>query len=194
MARADSNTTTRSPADSSRRRFLTVAAAASAVSVTALAAAAMPVQQTCALASLEAGALEDPIFTAIENHKAVHAAWVATVGRHYALEEELPEERRRSHFYCGGGEYDRLVKTDDPRWIETAREVIHTSLASDEAALALLTVTPTTRAGILALLQHAVSHDTDGQAWPVDLEGEDGKTRTWHHFLLENLAKAIATI
>jgi hypothetical protein len=50
MTQADSNTITRSPADSSRRRFLTVAAAASAVSATALAAAAMPVQRTCAFA------------------------------------------------------------------------------------------------------------------------------------------------
>ena len=42
MAQADSNNSI-----TSRRRFLTVAAAASAVSATALAAAAMPVRQTC---------------------------------------------------------------------------------------------------------------------------------------------------
>jgi hypothetical protein len=45
MARADSNNSTIDP---SRRRFVTIAAAASAVSATALAAAAMPVQQACA--------------------------------------------------------------------------------------------------------------------------------------------------
>jgi hypothetical protein len=44
MSKADSKY---SKIDSSRRRFLTVTAAASAVSVTALAAAAMPVHQSC---------------------------------------------------------------------------------------------------------------------------------------------------
>jgi hypothetical protein len=46
MVQADSNTNTIDP---SRRRFVTIAAAASAVSATALAAAAMPVQQACSL-------------------------------------------------------------------------------------------------------------------------------------------------
>jgi hypothetical protein len=51
MAKAARKTITCSPADSSRRRFLTVAAAAaSAVSATALAAAAMPVRQACTIA------------------------------------------------------------------------------------------------------------------------------------------------
>jgi hypothetical protein len=49
--------------DSSRRRFLTVAAAASAVSASALAAAAMPVHQACALTPA------DPIFAAIKRHQ-----------------------------------------------------------------------------------------------------------------------------
>jgi hypothetical protein len=47
MARADSHNSIFLSVDPSRRRFLTVTAAASAVSVTALAAAAMPVHQSC---------------------------------------------------------------------------------------------------------------------------------------------------
>jgi hypothetical protein len=51
MSQANSNHTTPAPADSSRRRFLTVAAAASAVSAGSLAVAAMPTAalQACSI-------------------------------------------------------------------------------------------------------------------------------------------------
>jgi hypothetical protein len=47
MSKANSNHSTISPADSSRRRFLAITAAASAVSAGALAVAAAPVRQAC---------------------------------------------------------------------------------------------------------------------------------------------------
>jgi hypothetical protein len=54
--------------------------------------------------------------------------------------------------------------------------------------------TPTTMAGVMALLQHAISADTDGEMWPVDLcIDDDGKSRerTWHHFLIEMLTDVL---
>jgi hypothetical protein len=38
-------------------------------------------------------------------------------------------------------------------------------------------------------------HNTDGYAWPRELVSDDGKrTRDWHHFLLENLVAALASL
>jgi hypothetical protein len=62
MAQADTHN---SILDSSRRRFLAITAAASAVSASALGAAAMPVHQACALTPASA----DPIFAAIKRHQ-----------------------------------------------------------------------------------------------------------------------------
>jgi hypothetical protein len=56
--------------------------------------------------------------------------------------------------------------------------------AEIEAAYALIEVIPTTRLGVLALLEHTVSHDTDGNAWP------DG----WREGLLENLSEELPNI
>ncbi len=126
MARADSNTTTRSPAELSRRRFITVAAAASAVSAGALAVAAMP---SAAQGSLDDSALvklEEQIF---ELHEAAHTfdtelirlseIWIAenkrlhdevcdgrstlTARERWDLVTAMPEAK----------EHDRLVKLQD---------------------------------------------------------------------------------
>jgi hypothetical protein len=72
------------------------------------------------------------------------------------------------------------VETDDPRWIEAQRQVDLTGDAEIEAAYALIEVIPTTRLGVLALLEHAVSHDKDGQAWPDECRG-----------LLDNLSEVL---
>ena len=61
-----------------------------------------------------------------------------------------------------------------------------------EATLPLVDVTPTTRAGIIALLQYAVAKDTDGMGWPDDLVGDDGKRHCWQHFMPENILKALS--
>jgi hypothetical protein len=66
MIRAETINTT----DSSRRRFLTVAGAASAVSAASLAAAAMPVRDVCTLDDSELLSLEEQIF---ELHQAAIA-------------------------------------------------------------------------------------------------------------------------
>ena len=53
--------------------------------------------------------------------------------------------------------------------------------AEVEAAYALIEAIPTTRLGMLTLLEHAVSHDTDGHAWPDE----------WREGLLENLSEVL---
>ena len=82
---------------------------------------------------------------------------------------------------------------DDPRWIEVERELKRTSDLESDAAIVLLTVQPTTLAGILALLNYAVEADTDGVGWPAALESDDGQiTRSWQVFLIEGIAEALA--
>jgi hypothetical protein len=138
--------------------------------------------------SSAATASTDPIFAAIEDHKSARAVWIANVYRHSDLEKELPREKRQSSVDVWE---EKIVETDDPRWIECERAVIETSDAEIDAAIPLVDVTPTTRAGIMALLQYAVSNDTDGEGWPRDLVGDDGKTHCWQHFLLENILEAL---
>lgn len=184
MPKADSNNTTAAPVDRTRRRFITIAAGASIVSVGSLAAAAMP------NATPEANlAPVDPIYAAIEDHKAARATWVKWVYAHGDLERELPCEKCQSRFDVWE---EKIVETDDPRWIECERAVIRTSDAEMDATIPLVNITPTTRSGIITLLQHAVSNDTDGEGWPRDLVGDDGKTHCWQHFLLENVLEALA--
>ena len=89
------------------------------------------------------------------------------------LEVELPAERRRSEI-----SHDIIVETDDPRWIETDRELGLAYDAEDAAAWALLEVLPSTRDGVLALIAYVLSRD---EYWP------DG----WQVGLLESIAEAL---
>jgi hypothetical protein len=187
MAQANTDTST-----TSRRRFLAIAGLASAASATALAAAAMPVHQACTAddsALLQsAAARNDPIFAAIEAHKAAFADVVTAIDVHCVLESELPREKMRSHVTRWE---EKIVETDDPRWIESERAVIRAWEAEEDTAIALVCIQPTTKAGFFALIEHAIAHDGDGEGWPRDLESDDGaRTRCWHQFLLESLVAA----
>jgi hypothetical protein len=62
------------------------------------------------------------------------------------------------------------------------------------AACVLVTISPTTLAGVLALLEYANAADTDGECWPAELEDDDEsstRTRTWHFVLIERLVEAL---
>jgi hypothetical protein len=115
----------------------------------------------------------DPILAAIERHKAANAKVVSWVDRYGKLENELPAERWRSDI-----SNEEIVETDDPRWIEAERELGQAWNAETDAAWALLEVLPTTREGLLTLIEHALSH---GEQWPED----------WQVGLLENIAEAL---
>ena len=72
----------------------------------------------------------------------------------------------------------------------------------DEAARKILDVTPTTIAGVQALLRYAVETDiadVDGHAWPDELEDATAVTQrtddhTWWFFMARNCASALAKI
>jgi hypothetical protein len=66
------------------------------------------------------------------------------------------------------------------------REVNRTSDAETAAAYALVSTAPTTIAGVVRLLQYAISTHPD--EWPDESQSnDDTETRPWHYFLIEML-------
>jgi len=171
MTRADGSNSTLMRVVTTRRRFLSTAVGIAAGS-TAL-----------ALANPVLAAANDPVFAAIEAHKAARLAFENAFSRGCALEQELPREKTRSWITVWEEE---IVETDDPRWIDSVREVHHTSDAATGAAFALANVAPTTMAGVVSLLQYAISFPPE--EWPEGVESdEDTETRPWYTFLIETL-------
>jgi hypothetical protein len=142
-----------------------------------------------ATAGMALGATTDPIFAAIENHKAAYNNVSAVVSEHSRLESSLPRAKRESSINAWE---EKIVETDDPRWIESERAVMRSFDAETDAACVLVSICPTTIAGIIALLRYANEVDKDGEAWPRELVSDDGsKTRSWHYFLIEVIAEAL---
>jgi hypothetical protein len=134
-------------------------------------------------------AIADPIFGAIEAHKAEVVALNSKLSARSKLERELPHDKRESTVNAFE---EKIVATDDPRWIECERAVMRSFDAETDAACALVTVRPTTIAGVLALLHYATAADTDGELWPPELQSDDGaKTRSFHYFLIESLVEVL---
>jgi hypothetical protein len=157
--------------NTTRRGFLSTAAALGASAAVAIPANAANVF----------GA--DPILEAIELHKAARLAFEGAFSRSCALEQELPREKTRSWIVDWEEE---IVETDDPRWIDSVREVHCTSEAATDASYALANVPPTTMAGVVGLLQYAISFPPE--EWPEGVASdEDTETRPWHYFLIETL-------
>jgi hypothetical protein len=160
-----------SSTNTTRRGFLSTAAA-----LAASAAAAIPANAANALRA-------DPIFAAIEVHQAARLAFENAVSRGSALDEELPGEKTRSWITVWEQE---IVETDDPRWIDSVGEVNRASDAATDAAYALANVAPTTMAGVVGLLQYAIS--IRPEEWPEGVQSDDDtETRPWHYFLIETL-------
>jgi hypothetical protein len=160
-----------SSTNTTRRDFLSTAAA-----LAASATAAIPANAANALRA-------DPIFAAIEVHKAARLAFENAVSRGSALDEELPGEKTRSWITVWE---QTIVETDDPRWIDSVHEIDRTSDAATDAACALASIAPTTMAGVVALLQYAISIEPED--WPDGVHSDDDtETRPWHYFLIEML-------
>src|SRR3954451_1367484 len=160
-----------SPTNTTRRGFLSTAAA-----LAASAAVAIPANAANALGA-------DPILAAIEAHKAARLAFENAFNRSCTLDEELPHEKTRSWVTVWEEE---IVETDDARWIDSVREVHRTSDAETDAACALASVAPTTMAGVVGLLQYAIS--INPEEWPEGVQSDDDtETRPWHYFLIETL-------
>jgi hypothetical protein len=160
-----------SSTNTTRRGFLSTAAAAAAT-----AAAAIPANAANPLRA-------DPIFEAIEVHRAARLAFENAVSRGSALDEELPREKTPS---CITVWEQTIIETDDPRWIDSVHEVNRTSDAETDAACALVSIAPTTMAGVVRLLQYTIN--IQPEEWPTELQSNDGtKTQPWHFFLIEML-------
>jgi hypothetical protein len=171
------------PADASRRRFLSQAAGVAAGS------AALSLAPTIPSSAKASQGLPDRILGAIDVHKAARAALDHVLMAQTSLETELPRDKRRSNIVLYE---ENIFETDDPRWIEAERAVMWAFEAEESAAIALVCTQPTTKAGMLALLQYALAADTDGDGWPRELQSDDGKIiRSWHYFLLECLSVAL---
>jgi hypothetical protein len=133
-------------------------------------------------AALRGAATADPIFAAIEAHKAAAAGTEAVQRRMGALEDELQAKGRL--------QTERRLEDERRRGeeIEAALDQAHHD--EQAAAYALLNVDPTTLAGVIALLTYATEYDdaTYGMGWPNDIEAEDlSNTRTWQYFVIANL-------
>src|SRR5882757_9087272 len=98
-----------SSTNTTRRGFLSTAAAMAASAAVANAANALRA---------------DPIFEAIEVHKAARVAFENAVSRGSALDEELPSEKTRSYITVWE---QTILETDDPRWIDSVHEVSRSS-------------------------------------------------------------------
>jgi hypothetical protein len=160
-----------SSTNTTRRGFLSTAAA-----LAASAAVAIP-------ANAANASTPDPIFEAIEVHKAARLAFENAVSRGCALEQELPRGKTRSWITVWEEE---IVETEDRRWIDSIREVNRTSEAETDAAYALANVAPTTMAEVVGLLQYAIS--VRPEQWPEGVQSDDDtETRPWHTFLIEML-------
>jgi hypothetical protein len=86
---------------------------------------------------------------------------------------------------------EKYVETDDPRWLISNRDLVSAIHPEWDAAAALVTIQPTTRAGVVALLRYAFEVEDRGAGWP-DLEEEGSKhSKKWYLFLMEGLAEAL---
>ena len=165
MAQVDSENSTLMPAVSTRRRFLSQAAAVTAGGAAFATALPLPGAAGGSVQAL------DPILEAIEAHKVAHIKWVSWVDCHCKLESELPAERR-----CTDTSRDIIVQTDDPRWIEAESQLDLAGDAEIEAAYALIEVIPTTRPGLLGPCSSTPSPTTQ-TAVPGPMRWRGGLTR-----------------
>jgi hypothetical protein len=170
---------------SNRRSFLLKAATVAAGS------AALAMAPTYPAPAMTLQAVPDPILEAIEGHRAAYAAFSAAVRRNTALDGEFIGRQRRARTRAAK---EAIVRTDDPRWIESKKERDQTSEAEEAAAVRLIDVRPTTLPGMIALLEYVLvceCSEYGGGAWPDGLVDDNDEERSWYHFLLENLAAAL---
>jgi hypothetical protein len=142
----------------------------------------------------------DPVLQLIEDHKGSITTVDDLIKVVSDLEESLPRDAQKSNFF---GQDLTIVASDDPRWIDITCRYYEESGRSDQIALQMLSVEPTTLAGAVALLNYAADHIAAGCLWPDDLSEVDDENceegsssafdrRDWFYFLSRNLAAAIA--
>lgn len=148
---------------------------------TAATAAAMPIASPSIAATST-----DPIFAAIERHRAAYAAYDATLGED-ELEAVIPRGRRKSSFWDAMDNWpDWRIPTDDPKWIAHIEEQASAAKEEAEAAAELVSTEGLTPAGAVALLAYARDREERGNAWPDFEEG------SWNYLMLCRVTEALA--
>jgi hypothetical protein len=120
----------------------------------------------------------DPIFAAIEAHRATEAAYCDACLVQSRFEESLPRGARKNNAKLAA-----LEEHQDELGYATA-----------DLAIELATTMPTTLAGCVALLNYADEND-DGGKWPDHpdyFEGTD--TSSWNELMHRTLVSAIQKI
>jgi len=193
MTQADSvhstpptNTSAPTP-QSSRRGFLVHAAGVAAGGAALGAGLPLPASPT---ATAQGSAAEaDPIFAAIEAHRAAIAAHDQAVCIENSLEESLPHEQRQSRMKVWE---KTIVETDDTSWIAAVQTRWEASESMDDLAIDLLNTEPTTVAGIEALLRYFA--DQEEGLFPDNASDDDGSEETFGTYLVRHAADALRKI
>ena len=97
--------------------------------------------------AIAAAIAPDPIFAAIERHRAAAAAFDAGIDEEILLEEALPADKCKAH--CRGDD----ASTDDPRWQNLRRRYWAVSDQMDQARQQLFEA-PTSVAGLVVLVDY----------------------------------------
>jgi hypothetical protein len=107
----------------------------------------------------------DPIFAAIERHRAATRGWLAARDRRWALRKMIPEARR-------SWEFDEMPDrcTDAPEWIEANTALIEAYEELDKALEAVLSTPPTTIVGVADSLDYVSGDDESDQCGGTILE------------------------
>jgi hypothetical protein len=163
-----------------RRRFLLQAAGVAAASAALGMGLPLPEPAGAAVPS------PDPIFAAIERHRAAYSAYDATLGED-DLEAAIPRHLRRSSFFdAQRGDPDWRAPTDHPDWIAHIEESIRAQREEEEAAAELVSTEGLTPAGAVALLDYARDREDRGAQWPGFEEG------SWLYLMLRQVVDALA--
>jgi hypothetical protein len=174
MAKADRvyiTPPTNTPVDTTRRRFLAVAAVGSIVGAGSLAFAAAASNDVPLAVTVPRHSGQDPAFALIADKRA------ADIAHGEAIDAQDEAEGRY------GIRSDEASEADD-RCLAACRAV----RAIDWR---LATTPPTTLAGVAAVLRFANEHEDAGGEWPnTDAVGPDG----WHYQLRATMAAAIEAL
>jgi hypothetical protein len=177
MAQVNSENSITVPVDTTRRHFLTVAAGASVASVGTLAVAAI------ATGAPPAALAVDPIYAAIERHKAAALIWDAAVNV-------------RADFPDAG---DPRTDEQQERLYELESAVDETWEPCEQASVDLINTAPTTLAGIIAAIQYIRVQMRDDGTYMVhrlllDTGGDAQETMGWIDAFLDTIADAAASL
>jgi hypothetical protein len=194
MAQADSvhstpptNTSALTP-QSSRRGFLVQAAGVAAAG--AALGAGLPLPGPLDATAPSRATESDPMFAAIEAHRRAIAAHGDAVSAESALEQSLPDDRRRSVITVWE---ETILESDDPRWPAALRARSEASISMDDLAIDLLNIEATTVAGVEALLRYFADQEDDA-LFPEEVSNDDGSEEAFGTCLVRHAADGLRKI